>query len=137
MEEERELFLSQVLSDMTTGEFRQRGVVPGEAWERVRRLEDDIVDLFNSLPYGENTPGVFLRNMGGKVFRMEATGLGRRGLRLVAMDMVMEGGNWKLRWFVPAAGFDMNNPTPQARPQGTPSDDQRGPAVMPDVPVNR
>jgi hypothetical protein len=64
-------------------------------------MHDDIIDFFNAVPQGENTPGVFLRPKGGKVFRMQATGLGARGLKVIAMDMVMEKGNWKLRWFVP------------------------------------
>jgi len=101
MDMERELFVDQVLSDETKAEFRERGFDPADAFERLLAMEDDIVLLFSLMPNGERSPGVLYRPVGGRVFRVELTGPQASGLALAGFDMVMERGNWKLRWFVP------------------------------------
>lgn len=101
MEDQRELFTRQVLSEMTKREYRERGLDPSTAYDTLREMENDIVDLCNAMPFGERTPGVAMRSVGGRVLRLEAPPEKHASLRLVAMDMVMEGGNWRLRWFVP------------------------------------
>jgi hypothetical protein len=103
-EDERDLFAEQVLSDQTRGEYRAQGLDPALAFDALKQREDDVIDFFNAVPYAENTPGVFWKPLGGRAFRVEASGLSRTGLKVVAMDMIMERGNWKLRWFVPAPG---------------------------------
>ena len=102
--DEREVFTREVLSATTREEYHRQGLDPALAFDAIKQREDDIIDLFNAIPYGENTPGVFLRPQGGKAFRVEASGLARTNLSIVAIDMVMERGNWKLRWFVPGPG---------------------------------
>lgn len=103
-ENERDVFTKQVLSEATRAEYRSQGLDPSLAFDALLAREDDIVDFFNAIPYAENTPGVFWQPLGGRAFRVEATGLSRGNLKIIAMDMTMEGGNWKLRWFVPAPG---------------------------------
>lgn len=103
-EDERDLFTKEVLSEETRAEYHSQGLDPALAFDALKQREDDVIDFFNAVPYGENTPGVFWKPLGGRAFRIEATGLASTGLKLSAMDMTMERGNWKLRWFVPAPG---------------------------------
>ena len=104
MEYDRELFTSQVLSEKTKAEFRERGRDPREAFDMVLKQENDIVTLFNLMPQGERTPGFLLEPKGGGVFRVQVRTRKAATLKLVGLDMIMERGNWKLRWFVPGRG---------------------------------
>ncbi len=103
-ENERDLFTKEVLSESTRAEYRAQGLDPSVAFDALLAREDDIIDFFNAVPYAENTPGVFWQPQGARTFRIEAVGLPRTNLKIVAMDMTMEQGNWKLRWFTPAPG---------------------------------
>lgn len=104
-EQDRELFLDQVLSDMTRREFEERGRDPGEAFDMLLARREDIVLLFNAMPNGEYTPGVVWDKLSaaneehGNIVRLTVTGPVGRDLAWNAMDMVMEGGHWRLRWF--------------------------------------
>lgn len=102
MEGERDLFTQQVLSNRTKQEFLARGKDPAEAFDMLLAMEDDIVDLFNAMPFGERTPGLFLTNVGDKVQRVRVSGLQAQHMKLVGMDMVMERGEYRLVWFVPS-----------------------------------
>lgn len=104
MEYDRELFVSQVLSEKTKAEFRQRGRDPREAFDMLLAQENDIVTLFNLMPQGERTPGFLLEPQGRAVFRVQVRSRRAETLKLVGFDMIMERGNWKLRWFVPGRG---------------------------------
>ena len=56
--------------------------------------------LFNRIgPLGENSPQVIMRSLGDNVIRLQVTGLAKEGLNWTFMDMILEGGNWRLRWF--------------------------------------
>jgi hypothetical protein len=104
MEYDRELFVSQVLSEKTKAEFRQRGRDPREAFDMLLKQENDIVTLFNLMPQGERTPGFLMEPQGRGVFRVQVRTRRAATLKLVGFDMIMERGNWKLRWFVPGKG---------------------------------
>lgn len=99
---DRETFDEQVLSDRTRQEFLSNGRDPREAFDMLLAMEDDIIDLFNTMPFGEGTPGLRLQPVGEGVQRVRVRGLQAGNLKLVGMDMVMEKANWRLRWFVPA-----------------------------------
>lgn len=97
---EQELFVDQVLATRTKDECYERGVEPGAAFEFLKAREEDVRALFNMMPAGEQTPGVLMQPLGGKAQRVQIRGLGTQDLYWTGFDMVMEGGNWKLRWFV-------------------------------------
>ena len=101
---ERDLFTEQVLSEVTKREFRARGLEPADAFDMLRRQERDVMELFNAMPLGERTPGALFENIGraeggGQIARVRITGALTSELRYTAMDMVMERGSWRLRWF--------------------------------------
>lgn len=96
---EEDLFVEQVLSEMSKKEFAERGVDPREGFAYLKQNERAIRKLFNAIPMGEFTPGVFMKPVGNNVFRLEVSGLGARGLGWTFMDMVFENGGWRLRWF--------------------------------------
>lgn len=93
-------FVDQILSTVTKEECAQRGVDPGACFDELVRRKDDVVALFNAMPGGEFTPGVYVENLGPKAERIQVQGLAAKDLTWTGMDMVMEKGNWKLRWFV-------------------------------------
>lgn len=96
---ERELFIEQVLSARTKEEFVSRELDPGLAFDELKKRERDVLRFFNTLPFAENTPGVHLEGLGPNVFRMRSPGGRDSGLRYQYMDMVVERGEWRLRWF--------------------------------------
>ena len=96
---EEAFFTSQVLSKRTRDEFLARGRDPREAYEMLQDRQDDVLRLFAAMPQGELTPGVLMEKVGADVYRLEATGSGGRRLKWRFMDVVMEGGHWRLRWF--------------------------------------
>ncbi|MFG0306063.1 MAG: hypothetical protein ACF8Q5_07595 [Phycisphaerales bacterium JB040] len=97
--EERDLFVEQVLSRVTREEFEQRGLDPALAYDELKLRERDVLRFFNTLPFAEHTPGVHLESLGPNVFRMRSPGGRDTGLRYRFIDMVVERGEWKLRWF--------------------------------------
>ena len=50
---ERELFLEQVLSNVTKEEFYERGLDPGMAFDELTKRQRDIFRLFYVMPMGE------------------------------------------------------------------------------------
>lgn len=102
-DDDEALFTSQVLSDMTKREYQDRGLDPAEAYRTLRKRSDDVVALFNLMPAGEQTPGVYWHRIGqtpeGKPIMRVSLGSQVRHIPWNFMDMTMEGGNWKLRWF--------------------------------------
>ncbi|MDX2132263.1 MAG: hypothetical protein SFY69_09435 [Planctomycetota bacterium] len=97
---EKELFVEQVLSGATRAECAERGVDPGDAFDYLLTRRDDIASLFNLMPDGERTPGLYLRPIGGSAYRLQIKGVGATDLYWTGFDMVMEKGNYRLRWFV-------------------------------------
>ncbi len=96
---EPELFAAQVLSELTREEFAARGRDPREAFEMIQSRQSDVLKLFAAMPQGELTPGVLMDKVGPTVYRLEAVGSGARRLSWRFMDVTMEGGHWRLRWF--------------------------------------
>lgn len=99
-EGDEQLFLDQVLSQRTKDEYYERGMDAREAFRTLKERQRDIERLFDAMPMGEYTPGFFLRPVGGGVQRLEVQGPASRELAWTGIDMVMEKGNFRLRWFV-------------------------------------
>jgi hypothetical protein len=97
---DKETFVDQILSTQTKQECAERKVEPGACFDELMLRKDDVVALFNAMPAGEFTPGVYVRNLGPKSQRIQVEGLAAKDLSWTGIDMVMEKGNWKLRWFV-------------------------------------
>lgn len=93
-------FVDQVLSERTRQEYYDRGQDPAQAFELLKERKAEMVRLFRAMPSGESTPGVISQGVGGGVRRFVVTGKSAQGLDWIGIDMVMEKGNWRLRWFV-------------------------------------
>ncbi|MEL7472827.1 MAG: hypothetical protein AAGK04_05860 [Planctomycetota bacterium] len=93
------LFTEQVLSSVTREEFVERGFPASAAFEALKARERDMLLLFAMMPQGEYTPGVLMRRVGDKTYRLQVSGPGTGRLKWRRMDMVMENGSWRLRWF--------------------------------------
>jgi hypothetical protein len=93
-------FVDQVLSERTRQEYYGRGQDPAQAFELLKERKAEMVRLFRAMPSGESTPGVISQGVGGGVRRFVVTGKSAQGLDWIGIDMVMEKGNWRLRWFV-------------------------------------
>jgi hypothetical protein len=52
------------------------------------------------MPLGENSPNVLMEPLGNNMFRVRVTGPAARDVHYRGFDMVLEGGDWKLRWFL-------------------------------------
>lgn len=100
MKDERDLFKDQILSEVTRQEFIDHNLDPGEAFTMLKQREQDVFKLFDAMPQGEYTPGLFLRAVGGGVQRLEITGPLARELEYTGIDAVMERGEYRLRWLV-------------------------------------
>lgn len=98
--DEKDLFVEQVLARRTRDEFRIRGYDPGVAFDEVVRRQRDVFKLFNAMPFGENTPGIYLQTIGRNEFRMQVPRSGRADLKWTGFDVVFEEGNYRLRWFL-------------------------------------
>jgi len=109
--DERELFVEQVLSSETADEFRARGKDPAEAFDMLLARFDDIQETFNRIPLGEYTPGVFIKNVGHRAKRIALDPVTARDLVFSGFDMVMEGGNYRLCWFVPGGAKPFDPPS--------------------------
>jgi hypothetical protein len=95
------LFAEQVLSQLTRDEYAGRGVDPREAFRTLKPREKEIAKLFSRMPLGENSPNINMSTVGHNIFRIQLVGQAAKGLDgYTGFDMVLEKGNWKLRWFV-------------------------------------
>ena len=100
-DDEKEQFTEQVLSEITRAEYHERGVDPAKAFEALKKHQKDIAKLFNRMPMGEHSPHVIMEPIGRNMFRVRVTGQAKKGLdKWSGFDMVLEKGNWRLRWFV-------------------------------------
>lgn len=98
---ERDLFVEQVLSQITKDEFFERNLDPGLAFDELVARQRDIFRMFYFMPMGEYTPGMFLKTVGRNVFRINISRARNPELYWIGMDSVFEHGNYRLRWFVP------------------------------------
>lgn len=106
-DEDPDLFVDEVLSESTRQEYYARNEDPSLAYLRIKDHEDDLNALLRALPQGEYTPNVKTTTQpGGRARRIELVGRAREGLRWVGVDLELEKGNWRLRWFVPNVGVD-------------------------------
>ncbi len=96
----KQMFVDQLLSEVTKQEFIDRGLEPGLAFDMLVEREADFRAMRSRMSLGERTPGVSMYKLGKRVYRVKATGLATRGLAWIGYDMVFERGNWKLRWFI-------------------------------------
>jgi len=71
-----------------------------DAFDELKQREREIAELFARMPLGEYTPQVIREKVGHNMFRVKVTGVGVRDLYWRGFDMVLEEGNWRLRWFV-------------------------------------
>lgn len=99
--DESDLFVEQILCEQTLDEFKQRGVDPHLGFDEVVRRQRDVFKLFNAMPFGEATPGLFVQTIGRNEFRLAVPRSGAGDLRWIGIDTVFERGNYRLRWFVP------------------------------------
>lgn len=100
LDDDKQLFIDQVLSERTKQEYIARGVDPGELFEELIRYFDDVETLFLLMPAGEYTPGVYLKSAGGRIQRLQASGAKGSTLRYKGIDITMEGGNFRLVRFI-------------------------------------
>ncbi|MCC6676197.1 MAG: hypothetical protein IT436_03550 [Phycisphaerales bacterium] len=98
-EDEGDLFVEQLLAQRTRDEYYRRGLQPIEAFNTLKKRRADIKKLFDQMPMGEYTPGIYVRSLADKVTRLEVSGAGARDLAWTCMDITFEDGNWKLVWF--------------------------------------
>lgn len=97
---ERELFVEQIMSKITIKEFEDRGLDPGIAFDELLNHRRDVYKTFHLMPRGEETPGLFLKPIGTNMFRLAASRSGRSNLLWIGVDISFEESNFKLRWFV-------------------------------------
>jgi hypothetical protein len=97
--DEVELFTEQVLSERTRAEYRERGLDPAEAFDTLKERMADIAQLFSRMPFGEASPSVIMSKVDDNTLRLKLTGAGTRDLHWTSMDMVLEDGHYRLRWF--------------------------------------
>ncbi len=95
------LFASQVLCQASRDEYLARGLDPREAFKALKPREVEIAKLFARMPLGENSPNVTVETVEKNIFRIQLRGQAAKGLEgYTGFDMVLEKGNWRLRWFV-------------------------------------
>lgn len=99
--DERDLFVEQVLSQITKDEFYERNLDPGFAFDELVARQRDIFRMFYFMPMGEYTPGLFTKSIGRNVFRLQLSRARNEELYWIGIDSVFEKGNYRLRWFVP------------------------------------
>lgn len=97
--DEEELFTQQVLSKATRDEFVVRGYDPNEAYKEIVRRQRDVFRLFNAMPFGERTPGVYMESIGRNEFRIRLPKSSWGDLKWTGIDAVFENGSYRLRWF--------------------------------------
>lgn len=102
-EEEPDLFVEQLLSERTRIEFEERGLDPADAYKTLKAHERELQILFARMPFGEQSPNVIMEKIDTKMYRVRLTGRATRDLQWTFMDMVLESGQWKLRWFGPVS----------------------------------
>jgi hypothetical protein len=98
----KDQFTKQVLSDLTRMEYLERGLSPDLAFADLKKNRKEIAKLFNRMPMGEYSPNVLMEQLARNVIRVKLTGQARKGMdKWTGFDMILEKGNWRLRWFVP------------------------------------
>lgn len=94
--QEYDLLLDQVLSDATKTEYRRRGLDPMEAVEYLIARQADIMQLFASMPLGDQTPGVSFETIGPNMFRLSPPAAIAHELRFRQFDVIIERREFRL-----------------------------------------
>ncbi|MBL4810054.1 MAG: hypothetical protein JKY43_08390 [Phycisphaerales bacterium] len=97
---ERELFVEQILSQITIDEFTERGLDPHIAFDELVKHKKDVYRVFHLMPMGERTPGLYIQSVGKNIFRLQASRAANKKLLWIGIDASFEDINYKLRWFV-------------------------------------
>src|SRR5262249_17816711 len=95
MSGESELLYEQVLSDRTKQEYRKRGLDPKTAVDFLMENKVEIMRMLNKMPMGELTPGLFLKPVGGDVYRLQLQPSSERQ-RFTSIDFLWEWGICRL-----------------------------------------
>lgn len=95
MNGEDDLLYEQVLSDRTKQEYRKRGLDPRTAVDFLVENKVEIYKMLNKMPMGELTPGLFLKPMGGDVYRLQLPPTSERP-RFTSIDFLWEWGVCRL-----------------------------------------
>ena len=98
---EKDLFLEQVLCELTKQEFYERGLDPAMAFDELVKRQRDIGRLFYYMPMGEYTPGLYLKTIGRNTFRLQLPRANNESLYWIGIDVIFEKSNYRLRWFIP------------------------------------
>jgi hypothetical protein len=98
--EDRQFFVDEILSERTRTECYRNGVQPEKLFDGLLEIGDEVVELFNAMPQGEATPGVLMNPIGGGLFRLQVDPRRVRESRFNGFDMIMEKGQWRLKWFL-------------------------------------
>ena len=91
-------------SDKPTGTAsgNDGGLSPDLAYTDLKKNRKEIAKLFNRMPMGEYSPNVLMEQLARNVIRVRLTGQAKKGMdKWTGFDMILEKGNWRLRWFVP------------------------------------
>lgn len=71
LNEEYDLLYEQLISDRTKQEYEERDRDPLEARAWFQRHRRDVLRLLAKMPMGEQTPGLYMRNVGNGVYRLQ------------------------------------------------------------------
>ncbi len=97
-EEGDKLLLDQVVAQTTKDEFSGSGKDPSQIIDYLHEHQRDIAVLFSRLPFGENTPGVFLDKRARNRFVLKLPPLARKGSNFTELWVELEHGTWKFMW---------------------------------------
>jgi len=98
-DDDEALFLDQVLSTRTKDEYYDRGMEPRDAFVLLKENFAEVKKLFDAMPMGEFTPGMYLEPVGPNILRLEVHGRAAQGLSWTGFDIIREGADYRLRWF--------------------------------------
>lgn len=90
------LIQDQLLSQMAKDEMRYQLLDPLDEVRRIAKNRRAILEMLATMPDADQTPGLFLQNMGTNVFRLEAPGNGALELKFTRVDMTIEDNQFKL-----------------------------------------
>ncbi len=93
---ELELLYEQVLSDRLKRNYRELLRDPREAVEYLVRNEAEVRKLLATMPAADQTPGLSLRPLGENMYRIRAPGNGSLDMKFQNLDVVIEGGRFRL-----------------------------------------
>lgn len=97
-DDELELLHDQLVSMSTKEEYRGRGKDSFAFVEYLKRNREDVVEMFSRMPMAENTPAVALHQPSRNTFKLQITGIAKKGLNFTTLWVTHEKGVWKVMW---------------------------------------